>query len=49
MRTNYTQGGVFVFKLDKYTGTTSKMESDVCSVREGFCGWMGFGGSILQV
>ena len=50
-RTNFTQGGVCAFKSDKY-GDKDKMammERCIINDREGFYGWFGLGGSILQV
>ena len=49
VRTNFTQGGVCGFRLDNLEGSISKGEKDVIACREGFYGWMGFGGSIFQV
>ena len=50
-RTNFTQGGVCVFSLDKY-GDKEKitpLEKSICIDRQGFYGWFGLGGSVLQV
>ena len=50
-RTNFTQGGLCVFSLDKYGDKEkiSPLEKSICSGRQGFCGWFGLGGSVLQV
>ena len=49
-RTNFTQGGVCVFSLDKYDKEKmSPLEKSVIMDRQGFCGWFGLGGSVLQV
>ena len=51
LRTNFTQGGVCHFALDRYgdKDEINAMEKIICADRQGFYGWFGFGGSILQV
>ena len=51
LRTNFTTGGVCAFKAKSY-GDKEKMEpmeQMIVNDREGFYGWFGLGGSILQV
>ena len=51
LRTNFTKGGVCAFKAKSY-GEKEKMEpmeKMIVNDREGFYGWFGLGGSILQV
>ena len=51
LRTNFTKGGVCAFKTKSY-GEKEKMEpmeKMIVNDREGFYGWFGLGGSILQV
>ena len=44
-RTNFTQGGVNVFTVDKNTTSDENIVSDL---RNGFIGWAGLGGSVFQ-
>jgi len=46
MTTRFTQGGVDCFT--PVTSSSTRAERDFNEGREGFYGWMGFGGSILQ-
>ena len=46
MVTRFTQGGVDYFKPP--TQSSTQLERDFNEGREGFYGWMGFGGSIFQ-
>ena len=48
-KTCFTQGGICAFSIEPYEGKVSEQESNLISIREGFYGWMGFGGSVLQV
>ena len=46
LTTRFTQGGVDCFT--PCTSDSSQLERDFNEGREGFYGWMGFGGSIFQ-
>jgi len=48
LRTNFTQGGVCAFKAESMPQPISESEKKLINCREGYYGWMGFGGSILQ-
>ena len=51
-RTCFTQGGVCHFSGPSFCDDIhplSDFECKMTDVREGFYGWMGYGGSILQV
>lgn len=45
-RTNYTQGGINRFFTQDY-GTLNAFEKGLYPKRDGFYGWMGFGGSVF--
>ena len=44
-RTNFTQGGLNVYTIDK---ESTKDEKIVAEKRQGFVGWAGLGGSVFQ-
>ena len=49
LRTNFTQGGVCAFKAESMPDPLTESEKTLINCREGYYGWMGFGGSIFEV
>ena len=49
LRTNFTQGGICHFNLDKAEGKLTPIEKSIVDDRKGFFGWLGLGGSVLEV
>jgi len=48
LRTNFTQGGVCAFKAESMPDPLTESEKTLINCREGYYGWMGFGGSIFE-